>query len=166
MLLMETINLTKGYAVIVDDEDADLASYRWHALVAGPRHIYASRHRRKSEGDGRGVVLLHREIASRMGAIQGMDVDHISGDTLDCRRANLRSVSHRDNIRNRQIGTDNTSGHLGVTYSARQGAKPWRAMLGSKFLGWHSSKEEAIAARLNAEREQWGVQPRRAEAFA
>lgn len=154
------IPLTKGFVAIVDDEDADLASRRWHTII--PKRIpYAA-------SGWRPTILLHREIAARMGLeIDGLMIDHINGDGIDNRRSNLRAVTTSENNRN-VVGAqrNSTSGLRGVSFM-RDRSK-WRAQIkaGGRYINlWDfASKEDANKARLKAERELWGIQPRRAEA--
>ena len=143
------IHLTKGYVELVDPVDAEWAKFNWAAFCATPNHVYSMR----------GRMLLHRCV---LAASPGLDVDHINGDTLDCRRENLRLVTRKENARNRKINTTNTSGYIGVSFKHRE--QKWEARLASVFLGLFNTAEEANTARLKAEAEQWGVHPRRAEA--
>jgi len=103
-------------------------------------------------------------------------VDHMNGNSLDNRRENLRVVSHMENIRNRAGANKNgTSGHLGVSFHKAKGV--WRAYImlpapdvprrqKMKHLGYFDIVEDAVKARLEAEREHWGVHPRRADAHS
>lgn len=63
---------------------------------------------------GTRIVYLHRVIMPGDGV-----ADHISGDKLDCRRANLRRCSQLDNSRNTRRQVNNTSGFKGVRETAR-----------------------------------------------
>lgn len=115
------IELTQGYVTIVDDDLYEaLNAHKWCIHRSG-RIIYANR----------GVwidnrcqhVFMHRVI---IGAEPGMRVDHINGDTLDNRRANLRTCTPAENNRNRRIRrADNTSGYKGVSWHAKRGK--WHA---------------------------------------
>lgn len=97
---MKTINLTKGYKTIVDDQDYELyGNLKWHYS-----HGYAAR---KDLG---GTTYLHKLIiGDRLD-----EVDHINGDKLDNRRSNLRYVTRSQNNMNKPIQTNNTSGFKGV----------------------------------------------------
>ena len=57
------------------------------------------------------AILLHRVLA---GARAGEVVDHINGDRLDNRRENLRVCSHGENMRNRRMHKNNTTGYPNV----------------------------------------------------
>lgn len=141
-------------AVLIDDIDADLLDQsKWH-VSTNNTHTYAQRR----VGDKN--EYLHRAIAHRMGDVaEGLKVDHINGDTLDNRRSNLRVVSHRDNIRNRKgPNKGSASGHLGVSPDKARGG--WRAYikLDNKmlWLGRFDNIDDAVSARINAEKKHWG----------
>lgn len=94
---MKEIQLSRGYVAIVDDEDFDAVVGRgsWHVdvrrTVAYAMHSYREQGKTKTES-------LHRFL---MDFPVGAEVDHKNGDGLDCRRSNLRVVTHQENARNR-----------------------------------------------------------------
>jgi HNH endonuclease len=93
-----------------------------------------------------------------MQAPKGMHVDHVNGDPLDNRRANLRVVTPSINQVNRKsLNRNNTSGVRGV---AMLGEK-WRAqiMVNGKahHLGMFESLDDAVDARRAAEIRLFGV---------
>lgn len=99
---------------------------------------------------------MHRMI---VGTPEGMDTDHINGDTLDNRRSNLRAVSRTVNNFNRKgLMPNNTSGHTGVVWHKKAGK--WMAQMQYKgkevYLGLHTELEDAVRARKSAEQE-YGV---------
>jgi hypothetical protein len=129
----------------VDEQDAQvLTRSRWHASASSPGHFYA---RRMTHVDGKSVgVYMHREI---MKPPRGVLVDHISGDTLDNRRANLRLVTLTQNNQNRVPRRDHKRGsYKGVTWCRRQGI--WMARIGAGgkyiFLGHFADEKEAAEA--------------------
>lgn len=133
------VHLTKGYVAKVSPEDASsVLGFLWHVtLNPAP---YAARF------VGRKKVYLHRELC-RPPPKDGEDVDHINGDTLDCRRHNLRPASRTVNNLNRKA--------RGVYYSRRK--KRWEAYISvnrvRKCLGWFKTEAEAIEARAAAQKE-------------
>jgi hypothetical protein len=80
-------------------------------------------------------------------------IDHVSGNRADNRIANLRAVSHADNMRNAAMRADNTSGHMGVNW--HKAAGKWRAKIKADgrdiHLGLFPDLSDAIAARKAAE---------------
>lgn len=91
-------------------------------------------------------VYLHRLIG---GAERGQDIDHINGNRLDNRRANLRVVSRGQNLQNRtRLQKSNTSGIRGVYWSASREKWIAEAKVNSKShrIGYFNDIEEASAA--------------------
>lgn len=93
---MKKIPLTLGQFALVDDEDFEsLNRFKWCAM--NPQHgaFYAVRNRRQSEVDldlsmSRGERLyMMREI---VGAPPHTKVRPVNGNSLDCRRANIKVV--------------------------------------------------------------------------
>jgi hypothetical protein len=76
-------------------------------------------------------------------------IDHINGIATDNRIENLRDVRGQDNQRNLSRRSDNTSGTTGVHWSNSK--KKWEVYISSNYLGCFTHKEEAIAARKEAE---------------
>ena len=162
---MIEIPLTKGYVAVIDDEDAELATHSWYAHAMPAKGVvYARRSFPRGYGK-RGSILLHRAVMKA-----GPDdplVDHRDGDGLNCRRGNLRYATGSENSCNRSgPRADNRfSKYLGVHY--RASANIYLAQItvrGKKHhLGCFKTAEEAHAARVKAERELWGVVPRRAD---
>lgn len=129
---------------LVDDADhAALSAHPWCLLGTG----YA--HRRT----GNRIVLMHRVL---MGLAHGdsRTVDHINGDKLDNRRANLRVCTQAENNQNR-VSRGGTSRYKGVHWDSER--RKWFAQ-GSKpdgthvALGRYASEEEAarVAADFRA----------------
>lgn len=138
--MTKSLALTNSSAVaLVDDADFDaLACYRWklnsHGYVV--RTVYTD--------DGRRTyVCLHREI---MQAQRGQYVDHISGDTLDNTRANLRFATQSQNLANRRLFKNSSSGFKGVIFQHRK----WRARIQKDerdlYLGFYDDLRSAALA--------------------
>ena len=130
------IQLTQGKVAIIDDVDSELAEFKWcfnngYAVRNGP-------------SPKRGLIYLHKEVAARLGTLER--VDHMSRNKLDCRRANLRAATPAQNMHNRGLMKNNTSGFIGV---CRHLGK-WQAMIKIegklKYLGRYATPAEAARA--------------------
>jgi len=99
---------------------------------------------------------LHRIIWTMVhGAIpDGLGIDHINGDRHDNRVVNLRNVTQHENCKNCVKAKNNTTGVTGVYF--RKDTSKWSASIKFNYrkihLGDFSNKEDAIKARLEAER--------------
>lgn len=112
--VMATIPITRGYEAIVDDEDVRwLKLFSWAASIGTSKargyvspKVYAVTRRggRKAK-----FTYMHRIIID---APEDMQVDHINGNSLDNRKANLRLATKRQNIYN--IKRTNKHGYRGV----------------------------------------------------
>lgn len=175
-LTMGKIPLSQGKFAIVDDEDFGwLSKWKW-AVVVCNRHQegYAKRQTTRREMPRR-QIAMHREVLG-LKKDDKMQCDHINGNTLDNRRCNLRICTHAENMRNRRMQQNNTSGYRGVVYAkAMKRIKRWRTVIrtdfGRKTIGIYKTvKEAAIAydkaaliyhgefARTNFSRENYETQ--------
>ena len=140
--MTKEIPLSQGLVALVDDVDYEWASkHKWHAHRKPKENTWYAR-RNTVTWPNRKTLYLHREI---MNAPPGIQVDHIDGNGLDCRRANMRLATKADNGRNRGKQSDNTSGFKGVTWN--KSARKWVAQIkvNSKniHLGYHNTAEAA-----------------------
>lgn len=142
------IPLTQGRFALVDEFDAAwLSQWKWCAsITAGGRYVYAAR-RGREDGKFR-LIYMHRAI---LGAPRGLDVDHISGDTLDNRRRNLRSAKRGENNSNTPVLARGRSGYRGVSKNSR--GLCWRAEIGNHgnklLIGASFPTPEAAARAYN-----------------
>jgi hypothetical protein len=145
------IELTNGHFAIIDADMVDrVRGFNWHARkYNGSRTMYALR---KSQRDSQGRqhhIYLHRVI---LPTPEGMQVDHINGDGLDNRRANLRLATPQENSCNRPISRFNMHGTKGITWHKR--CCKWQAAIGHKgakiYLGVYRTALEAHYAYIAA----------------
>lgn len=101
----------EAYMVTVDNQDADLLE---HCYIKFSKCGYKYATLTTKAG-----TKLHREIANRHGIIAEV-IDHIDGDSLNNRKANLRASTVSANLRN--------NGAAGVSFE--RGRQRWRAMVG------------------------------------
>jgi hypothetical protein len=98
--------------------------------------------------------FAHRVIwALHYGKEPSGQIDHINGNKLDNRIANLRDVSQRENRRNCSRQKNNTSGVMGVSWD--KGKQKWVATIfidgRNVFLGAYKDISKAAAARKAAD---------------
>lgn len=143
---MAEIWLHGGKVALVDDCDFE----RFHCFSWFPTSgtiLYAQRKQ------GRKNILMHREI---MSAPPGLQVDHINGNGLDNRRANLRLCTLAENLRNQRRRTNNASGFKGVNKSG----DVWRARIKVNNqeipLGCYKDPTEAARAYDYAAKKYFG----------
>lgn len=104
--------------VLLDDADREaFGIYRWSISGNG----YVQRHHVIAPGKYT-KIRLHREIT---GFPEGVLIDHINGNKLDNRRANLRAVDDQGNAQNQRLTLKNSSGYRGVSWRAE--ARKWYA---------------------------------------
>lgn len=89
------------------------------------------------------------------GSMPDMLCDHINGNGTDNRWCNLREVDSVNNNRNMRLRADNKSGTPGVYWNKKD--KRWQVQIkvGKKrgYVGQFKTLDEAVEARLKAERE-------------
>jgi hypothetical protein len=133
----------------------------WNGRYAGKRAFTSQNH----NGYFRGAVFNNTSLAHRVAwaLVHGVwpdRLDHVNGDPSDNRLANLRVVSHRENLKNTARRADNTSGTTGVSWF--RATQKWSSCVhlsGKKIhLGYFDNKEDAIAARMAAN-ERFGFHP-------
>lgn len=111
---MKEILLTKGYVALVDDDDFELISkFNWSAFR--PRNVWYAKTCKVINGVKRWPTM-HRLLLG----LYGPPIDHINGNGLDNRRANLRLCSLSQNLGNMKLRNDNHSGFKGVSWDSRR----------------------------------------------
>lgn len=131
----------------VDDEDADLACYRW----SYDRKGYAVCHQNTPWGDK--VARMHRVILERklgraLAPWPDEHVDHVNGNGYDNRRDNLRAATPLQNHMNRRSNRGSTSGYKGVSWCSQM--RLWKAGIKiagrNRHLGYHADEKAAALA--------------------
>lgn len=149
------IAISRGLFAVLDSRDSDLAAYRWQSRrPSTTSSVYAQR----SEGrkPNRRSVHLHRVVLARKLGRELLPTelaDHVNGDGLDNRRANLRLATRQQNNRNRRPARGSSSRFLGVTWNKSK--RRWCAQITHRssadgrrniYLGAFKSEEEAARA--------------------
>lgn len=102
------------------------------------------------------LYYAHRVAwALHYGEWPSLDIDHQDGDRSNNRISNLRLVTHQQNMQNKKIYRSNSSGCHGVALKRSSGR--WQAYITingkRQHIGYFADREQAIAARREAERE-------------
>lgn len=149
---MKKIKLTQNKYAFVDDGDYDyLNQFKWCAVKTSKRikSMYAVRCEWDRKTKKRINIPMHRII---MKAPKGLTVDHIDGDGLNNQRSNLRLATPSQNLINRTIPPNNTSGYKGVTWNKRN--QNWVSSIQTnrkrKYLGCFKNKKLAYKAYCEA----------------
>lgn len=115
----------QGKSVMLDDDDYKKYNHlKWHLSDTG----YAVR---RSNGE---TTRLHRLI---MNCPEGLVVDHLNGNKLDCRKRNMRVCSQKENAKNYH-------GAKGYCYDKTK--NKWMVRYKGKFYGRYSTEDEAKRA--------------------
>lgn len=133
------VPLTQGKFAIIDVADAPrVLAHKWCA-VRHRTNWYAYRRA------GSDRVALHRFI---LGEGCPELVDHIDGNGLNNRRANMRDATKSENASNSRLRQTNTSGFRGVSWHGD--SRRWQAAItagGQRcYLGLHDTPEQAAMA--------------------
>lgn len=118
-----------GVSVLVDEEDFDkYGQMGWYLSDTGYAVI------RKIIDGKKKTLRLHRLITN---CPDGLVVDHLNGNPLDCRKSNLRVCTQAENSKNHH-------GTKGYCYDKTK--KKWVVHYRKKFYGRYKTEEEAKRA--------------------
>ncbi len=139
------VPLVGGGVALVDMADATLVSqYTWRPGGTGGRYAVALISDRAKKTVA--TVYLHRLV---MAAGGGDIIDHIDGNTLNCRRANLRFVDGSENAANIQR-TRNSTGYRGVVFHPKRCRWQARIERNGRYRGPFRTTAEAAAQDADA----------------
>ena len=133
--MAKKIPLGHGQFAIVDDEDYEkVCQYKWHTMSGSSNpNAYAVT-----------KVRMHRLVID---APMGYMVDHINGDTLDNRKANLRLCTNSQNQQN-TASRGGSSKYKGVSFLRKRNKWIASFQFDSKkyYCGMWDSEEDAARA--------------------
>lgn len=148
-MVME-IKLTKGHVAIVDDDDFERVNkIKWYAQkTSGQRVVYAINPNIKPH------FSMHRFI---LDVGDGHIVDHADGNGLNNTKKNLRICTYSQNLRNKTVSKNSTTGYKGAYRSWGK----FCAIIGignrrNLWLGTFDTAEEAARAYDAKARELFG----------
>lgn len=98
-------------------------------------------------GIARVYYLVHRIIWKMVTGTDPVDqIDHIDGDRLNNRWANLRAATNGQNRWNAKLSKNNSSGTKGVSWDANR--RVWAVAVNGKRIGRFKDKQDAINVRM------------------
>lgn len=136
--VMKKIKLSTGEYALIDDEDRLLvSSFSWTNA-----HGYAQATLNRT------TIRMHRLVLGMTNPKQ--PIDHINGNKLDNRKANLRLCTPSQNRMNTQKSSANKSGYKGVCWKKNTNDKHWCATIYKNYkqyhLGYFSTRAGAARA--------------------
>lgn len=144
-----TSNTNREFYFDLEDYDK-IKDYCWHESIVGSGDGFHILQASIPTQKGGGNTTMHKLLGFS-------NYDHIDRNEFNNRKENLRPCSKSQNKMNGSLRKDNTSGVIGV--SCTQGGV-WVAELKvgghRKFLKRFLNKDEAVRARLQAERKYFG----------
>lgn len=143
----------KGIDFIIDDEDFEKIKGKGLGITTNQKYVLV---RNVLFGKQR-EILLHRLIVGPDKCF-GLEVDHISGDTRDNRKSNLRICTHGQNMKNMKMLRTNKLGVKGVVFDKERNKYASYIKVENKsiFLGRFDSVEEAKNAYADASKKYHG----------
>ncbi len=146
------INLRKGRIVeiqfnngltVIDREDLPLfAKYSYYIATRNNKSYLI-----RNLPDKTRTIPFHLDL---MGKSESLEIDHLNGNSLDNRKANLRFVTHKENQNNMNKKRNATSKYYGVSFCARKGWQVGIHYNGKrKNLGRFENEKEAALAYNN-----------------
>lgn len=132
----------RAYALVDTEKAAEVLDCRWYLDARG----YARRNGPRDAGK-RAAIYLHRQLLEVL-RDESVEVDHLSGDRLDNRLANLRLVPPSGNRQNRNFCNTGSSRFRGVSW--HRDRRAWQAQVHldrkNHYLGLFDS--EVAAAQV------------------
>ena len=139
---------------IIDVDDLNkVLKYNWYEHTGG--YVICSMLKTEKNYKRNRKIYLHRYIMDYNG---DLTIDHINHNKKDNRKCNLRVATYSENNRNIPLTKSNTSGIQGVHFNSKH--DKWVAQIKikgmAKYLGRYDYKEDAVRARLIAEKQRDG----------
>ncbi len=146
------VPLNGTVVALIDEEDSErVLSRAWRVYSNGHGNLYVRTSTWSRDGE---KLYLHRLVLE---APAGTLIDHINGNGLDNRRANLRFADHRSNGANSAKRRGSNSRYKGVYWNTR--LRKWHAQIGvggRQYLGLFTDEVEAAKAYDAAALAAWG----------
>src|SRR5262245_52885891 len=96
---MSDVRLARGEIALIDPEDYErISKYKWYCTRRNRAEKPYARCTVRSEGKV-GTIFMHHLVLPKK---DGLEVDHINGNSLDNRRCNLRYATTAQNQANQR----------------------------------------------------------------
>lgn len=156
-----TIPLTRGLEAKVSPEDYErLIGIKWQAHWNEGTQTYYAHGSTWDAKEKRWRTLVMARIIMGLRRGDRRCVDHISMDTLDNRRSNLRIATNGQNQMNKRVRSDSSTGVKGVALRAKGNYRAYRVCIRANdrrmTVGHFSTLKEAKAAYANAAQQHHG----------
>ena len=149
IILKDKYGNYKGTSIIDKDCLHLVDKHKWSLSNTG----YAVTNFKPEGKNHKTLVFMHRFLVQT-----DKRIDHINRDKLNNRISNLRVCKVKENNRNVSVRFNSISGVTGVTLCKK--TKKWLAQINvnnkNTYLGFYRNKNDAIKARVEAEKRHWG----------
>lgn len=141
---------TTNYTIVDSNKYHLIKDYCWfehHGYAETSIHHGINNKKSKS-------IRMHQVL---LNVVKDHEVDHWNRNKLDNTLENLRICTHQQNTRNRSKGKHSSGNIVGVTWNSKG---YWHARISingmETSLGYFKNQEDAIEARLEAEKKYYG----------
>jgi len=131
--------------ILVDPEDEDLLSLKWH--IDGKGYVVRKPWCKISKSSPK-TIYMHRIILERKLGRKLLDqeiCDHIDRNSFNNKRCNLRPCTHRQNCLNRGLPKNKTSRFRGVYFNKNRNKYQAQIKVNgkNKYLGIYETENDA-----------------------
>jgi len=180
---MELIPLGRDVSATVDSDDYDrISQFKWRFFKSKSGCLYPHRRFNGSTWEPTckftnviktakyttvsGEVRMYKRVEKMvmlywfvLGYKGSDEIDHVNGNPLDCRKENLRVCTHAENMRNRKMNKNNTTGYRGVEMRRKNGMFRAKIRKDGKniHLGHYLTAIEASEAYEDAAKRLFGT---------
>lgn len=141
--------------VLIDAEDFEkISNFKWHVNYNKKNNYYIQAN--IYVNGKRTTKSLHKII---MGDFKDKIIDHINGNTLDCRKENMRFVTNQENSFNQKVSKNKKSSkHKGIYHNKK--LNNWKVLIKYNYkniyIGVFDTEQKAVNAYNEKAKELFG----------